>query len=56
MHRAIAHTTHRCDAWLATADRLIEVRPTALLGIALGFARFLIGQVAKYSKDQLANH
>ncbi|HUJ60378.1 MAG TPA: hypothetical protein VLX92_17875 [Kofleriaceae bacterium] len=39
----VGRATHRLDAWSASADRLIDVHPSALLGVAVGFVRLIIG-------------
>jgi len=42
LHRAIGRTTHWVDRWLATADRFVDVDPTALLGVALGLGVLVV--------------
>ena len=52
----IRHATRRIDACSETTDRLIDADPSALAGIALGFARFVIALLSEASGMTPADH
>ncbi len=56
LHRMIRHATRRIDACSETTDRLIDADPSALAGIALGFARFVIALLSEASGMTRADH
>jgi hypothetical protein len=43
LHHFVRSTTRRLDTWSETVDRAIDAHPTIIIGIALGFARLVIG-------------
>ena len=49
LHRIIRRSTRRIDHWSAAIDRLVDIHPTAILGLGLGLVRLMIGLLSETS-------